>query len=436
MGSPGQVCARALQEGRLGLIARASRFAKTLGPGLLFASTAIGVSHLVQSTRAGAEFGLLLIGAVIAANALKYPFFEYGTRYANATGTSLIDGYARLGRRALWLYIGITASTMLFVTAAVGAVGAGFFSNLLGAGDTGPWGAAALFGACCAILAVGRYRVLDSLIKVVAAVLVASTLAALALAVANGPAVPVEGFVARDVLEPAGLLFLVALMGWMPTAIDLSAWNSLWTLERMKQTRFRPRLREALLEFRLSYALTSGLAVAFVLLGALILHGTGRGLPDGGAAFAGAVVSLYTETIGAWSEVVISAAAFSIMFGTVIAVFDGYSRALRRCAELALPGRRSLPYTAFLAAIAAGSLAVVVQFGGSLTGLVDFATSVSFLAAPAIAIINYRLVTGSHLDGAARPGAALRALSVAGIAFLLAFSAVYVAIRASQWPAA
>ncbi len=35
----------------------------TLGPGVIFASTAIGVSHLVQSTRAGADygFGLLLI---------------------------------------------------------------------------------------------------------------------------------------------------------------------------------------------------------------------------------------------------------------------------------------------------------------------------------------------------------------------------------------
>ena len=32
-----------------------------LGPGLLFAGAAIGVSHLVQSTRAGADFGLSLI---------------------------------------------------------------------------------------------------------------------------------------------------------------------------------------------------------------------------------------------------------------------------------------------------------------------------------------------------------------------------------------
>ena len=69
-----------------------TKFFKTLGPGILFATTAIGVSHLVQSTRAGAKYGFALIGFVLMANILKYPFFEYGSRYANATGKSLIYG--------------------------------------------------------------------------------------------------------------------------------------------------------------------------------------------------------------------------------------------------------------------------------------------------------------------------------------------------------
>ena len=38
---------------------KSKRFIKTLGPGILFASTAIGVSHLVQSTR-GPSGGYLL----------------------------------------------------------------------------------------------------------------------------------------------------------------------------------------------------------------------------------------------------------------------------------------------------------------------------------------------------------------------------------------
>ena len=47
-----------------------------LGPGLLYAGAAVGVSHLVQSTRAGANYGLLMIVVVVAANIIKYPFLK------------------------------------------------------------------------------------------------------------------------------------------------------------------------------------------------------------------------------------------------------------------------------------------------------------------------------------------------------------------------
>lgn len=125
------------------------RYAKTFGSGILFASTAIGVSHLVQSTRAGAEFGLALVGFVIIANLFKYPFFEYSSRYANVTGTSIIDGYRRLGRHALVLYLVITVASMFFVTAAVGFVTAGFLENLFQIEFLGVWTNHSIFGIHC-----------------------------------------------------------------------------------------------------------------------------------------------------------------------------------------------------------------------------------------------------------------------------------------------
>ena len=66
---------------------------KTLGPGILFASTAIGVSHLVQSTRAGAKYGFGLLIFIIIANLFKYPFFEFASRYSNVKKVSIIEGY-------------------------------------------------------------------------------------------------------------------------------------------------------------------------------------------------------------------------------------------------------------------------------------------------------------------------------------------------------
>ena len=81
-----------------------SNFYKTLGPGILFASTCIGVSHLVQSTRAGADYGFTLIWAIILANIFKYPFFEFASRYTNATGESILDGYYKKGKWILVLF--------------------------------------------------------------------------------------------------------------------------------------------------------------------------------------------------------------------------------------------------------------------------------------------------------------------------------------------
>ena len=108
---------------------------KTLGPGLLFASTAIGVSHLVQSTRAGADYGFALVAFIVAANVFKFPFFEYGSRYANVTGESIIDGYKRIGKWMLWLYFFVVVCTMFFVTSAVGFVTSGFMKNLFHVSD-------------------------------------------------------------------------------------------------------------------------------------------------------------------------------------------------------------------------------------------------------------------------------------------------------------
>ena len=59
------------------VMGKVNGFLKKLGPGLLFAGTAIGVSHLVQSTKAGAEFGFGLTWALFLAIILKYPSVSY-----------------------------------------------------------------------------------------------------------------------------------------------------------------------------------------------------------------------------------------------------------------------------------------------------------------------------------------------------------------------
>ena len=76
---------------------------KALGPGILLASAAVGGSHIVSSTQAGAIYGWKLALLIVLINVLKYPFFRFGSQYTMENNESLIEGYYKKGKA--WLII-------------------------------------------------------------------------------------------------------------------------------------------------------------------------------------------------------------------------------------------------------------------------------------------------------------------------------------------
>ena len=139
-------------------------FLKSIGPGLLFAGAAIGVSHLVQSTRAGADFGFGLLWALLIAALFKYPFFQFGPRYAAATGETLLDGYKKLGKGVLLISYCISFITMFIIQAAVTIVTAGLAEHLFGFFDMVTWSLIITI-LSISILLIGKYKLLDNLMK-------------------------------------------------------------------------------------------------------------------------------------------------------------------------------------------------------------------------------------------------------------------------------
>lgn len=418
------------QSGRGGLLA-------SLGPGLVWAATAIGVSHLVQSTRAGAAYGFALVGVVILANLLKYPFFEFGPRYAAATGESLLEGYERLGNWAVWIYLLLTVGTMFTVVGAVTFVTGALATQLFGSSLFGlamsPFAYSAVLLVLCALILIpGRYPLLDALIKVIIVVLTISTVVAV-ISAATVSRQPVAGFVPPSPWNAAAFPFLIALVGWMPSAVDISVWHSLWTLERAKQTGHHPTLRESLFDFNLGYVGTTLIALCFLSLGALIFHGSGEEIPANGGAFAALLIRLYTEALGPWSRPIILAAAFTTMFSTTLSCLDAFPRVLRRTGEILLPRLRQrggeAVYWGSMLVLITGSLSLISLFVGGLTRMVDVATVLSFLTSPVLGLFNYRVVTGATMPEGARPPRWLRWLARLGIAFGVALGIAFLVIR-------
>lgn len=400
---------------------------KKLGPGLLFAGAAIGVSHLVQSTRAGADFGFGLLWVLLLVNVIKYPFFQFGPRYASATGKSLLYGYAKLGKPVLWVYFIITLGTMFTIQTAVTIVTAGLAVQLFGlSSDVAIWSVAITI-LCAGILAIGKYRILDKLMKVIIITLTASTLFAVFFAfresvstLGSNPAANLSQIFPTDA---ASVAFLIAFMGWMPAPLDISIWHSLWTLEKAESGKVA--VQNSIFDFNVGYAGTIVLGICFLTLGALVMFGTGETFSVKGNVFAGQLIRMYTASLGDWATVIIGIAAFTTMFSTTLTTLDASPRAMVATTNLLGFGFKKKGYLFWLSILIIGTCAILFFLISEMGILVKIATILSFLTAPFYAICNYLVFKDPEMPEIGKLSQPMKVLSLFGIVALCLFSLWY-----------
>lgn len=406
------------------MIAKKSNWYQKLGPGLLFAGAAIGVSHLVQSTRAGADFGFGLIWALVLIHIVKYPFFQYGPRYATATGESLLDGYKKLGKGVLITYFILNLATMFTIQAAVTIVTAGLAANLFGI-TTNPIAWSVIITLICfTLLIIGRYKLLDKLIKLIIIVLTLSTIIALILAIFS-----TDTTYNFTQILPKGSLeigFLIAFLGWMPAPLDVSIWQSLWAIEKQQDQSVTFNTKQAIFDFNIGFAGTLILGVCFVSLGAIVMFNSGETFSGSAAQFSQQLINLYTNNLGQEMYIIIAAAAFTTMFSTTITTLDASPRAMTRTFYLLTNKTYKNMYWFWITFLAIGTISILIFFMSEMGVLIKIATILSFLTAPFFAIINFILISGKHTPKKWHPSPPLKILSWFGILFLIGFSIWYI----------
>jgi len=395
---------------------------RSLGPGLLFAGAAIGVSHLVQSTRAGADYGFGLLWALLIVNIFKYPFIQFGTRYAIATGESLIEGYMKLGKGLLIFYFVLTFLTMFTIQAAVTVVTAGLASHLFGFSLSISEWSIIITVIILLLLLLGRYKFLDPLMKAIVLILTISSVIAVFIAGMNAEAAPdFSQVIPSGAVEVA---FLIAFLGWMPAPLDVSIWQSLWTLEKQKGNKEYKRKR-AFLDFNIGYVVTVFIGACFIALGNFVMHNSGTTFGTGASEFASQLIQLYTDNLGEQSAVFIAVAAFTTMFSTAITTLDASPRSMAHTTELLFGKAMPRSYLFWILLLAAGTMIILSFLLTSMIGMVKIATIISFLTAPFYALANYILINSSHTPAAFRPNFWMRVWSILGIVFLIGFSIWY-----------
>ena len=390
-----------------------------LGPGILMATAAIGGSHLVASTQAGAIFGWQLFWLIVVVNVLKYPFFRFGIEYTLATKKSLVEGYQSKGPWFFYSFIGLNIIAAVVNTAGVLLLTASLLHYALPITISVTLLCWLILAVCLVILLLGHFKALDNVAKAIMALLTLATVIALAIAFSNGPMAPVD-YVGPSPYELAMLGFMVALMGWMPAPIEISALSSLWLKE--KQSQQTVTRAQGLFDFNLGYWLTAVLALVFFSLGVLVQYGQSSEIALGGVAFAKQLIDMYALTIGEWARPLVSVIAFLCMFGTTLTVLDGYARTLNESHKLlgCKQSKQSLNIWLILQSLA--GMAVILFFKSALGPMLTFAMTLAFVTTPIFAWLNFSLVRS---EPSIQHSKTIRGLSWLGLIYLVGFALVF-----------
>ncbi|MDR9828278.1 divalent metal cation transporter [Vibrio sp. FNV 38] len=398
---------------------------RSLGPGVMMAAAAVGGSHLVASTKAGAIYGWQLAGLILLVNVFKYPFFKAGVQFTVGTGKSLVEGYADLGKPYLWIFSILSIVSAIINTAALLLFSASLLSYFIPFDLPLPVLCATVLTTCLIILFAGHYKALDTLSKTIMATLTISTVVAVIIALGN-PVESVTQFNAPSPWSLAAIGFLVVTMGWMPAPIEISSITSMWIKSQQRHTTVTAK--SALFDFNVGYIGTALLALVFVALGALVIHGNGVELAVSGVGFTHQLVGLYASTIGEWSRMLIAVIAFFCIFGSTITVIDGYSRVISESQRLLLNQAQGNPKTTqiWMVVVSACALSIILFLMSALMPMLDFAMVMAFMTTPIFALLNYILVSRTELPKELAMTKGLKHLSQVGLIYLFGFLVLFI----------
>jgi len=423
------------------MIAKLTKSLSNLGPGLLYAGAAVGVSHLVMSTKAGASYQYIFLLLIPLIHLIKYPFYKFGPQYTALTGRNILHGYYDLGKWALAIYVIMTVLSMCLIQAAVtivtSSIAIHFFGLQVPAAYMPHLPAIMILLATAIILYIGQYSVLDKVMKAVIIILSLTTIIALTAVLLITPdGVHPDATPLFSLYEYADIIFLAAFLGWMPAPMDVSVWHSVWSEEANRNNGTRAPLQKAMLDFRVGFFGTALLAMAFLSLGALVMFGSDEPPSANGALFAGQLINMYTDSLGGWAYPLIGIAALATMFSTTLTCLDAYPRTLQESYHIwknngSHEVRRNTSKSVYRTILVAAVVGTIIVFliiknvSGAMGLIVTIATIVSFISAPIIAYINFKVMHGNTVQKDDRPDGLMTLWSRLSIATMALFSLAY-----------
>ena len=402
-----------------------------LGPGLLYAAAAVGVSHLVSSTTAGATYGLIMVTYMVLVCLVKYPTFLFGATYAAATGETLVEGYTRMGKWVVVLFFFMQLFEYTFAVSGVSVTTAAIVRGVFGL-EMGITLELGLVLLCMIILALGRYSVLEDVTRILVILFTVCTILAAVVAI-GGINTGGTSLSADMTFDRPTILFLIAVAGWMPTGTAGSVGLSLWVKAKSIRLKRPVSIQEATFDFHVGYGTAIFTAMCFVSLGTLVMYINNLAVESNGAAFAGQLINLFTETIGNWIYPIIALSAITVMFSTLLTLVDLLPRSSAAALVEIFPvpeeqvnDKFSKLYLIFIGVELLLVLMVLFILLDEFGTFIAWVTSMGFVVAPVFSFLNHKVMFGPQVQVTDRPPEWLRFWSIGTITILTIVAVMFV----------
>jgi Mn2+/Fe2+ NRAMP family transporter len=405
-----------------------------LGPGILYAAAAVGISHLIQATRAGAQYGLGLTLIIIIACIIKYPTIRFGGDYAAITGENLISNYKKQGSWVFIVYAIAQLFSMVFIIAAISLFTLGLFQAAFDFSITPLAGVGVLLTMVVIILFSGHYHFLEKTTKYIVAILTALIVAAVVLV-----SIQMQwSFSAFSIpnLDTPTVLFIIALMGFMPTPADASVLQSIWTCARAKSDGYSPSLKDSQLDFNVGYITSIVLALCFLIMGAGVMNAANVVVETSNVGFSKQLMNLFTQTIGPWSFPIIATAAIFVMISTLFTIVDGMTRITVSIIETGSEKKQrqspripDMLYKKIIVILCLSALFIIATMLKSFATFIDITAVIVFIISPILAFFNHRAIFSEQIPIDLQPKKLMKVWSLFGIFSLSTLTFTYFYFR-------
>jgi Mn2+/Fe2+ NRAMP family transporter len=288
---------------------------KQVGPGLLAAATGVGAGDLVATMIAGAEYGTMLLWAAVLGTILKLGLAEGVGRWHLASGSTLLDGWRRLGYWATVFFGGyIIIWGFVYGATAMSAVGLPL-NALFGGLSVRYWAMiAGLVGL--ALVWLQRYHIFEKFMTVLVLIKFVSVVS---VAVLVGPNLGelFTGLLPR--LPEGSVVNVLGLIGGVGGTITMAAYGYWMIAKGWKGTGWLSMMR---LDNTVGYVMTGIFVISMLVVGAEMLRGQDLTASDSGLLTLGTALG---ETYGDWARILFLVGFLAVTSSSLLGVWNGVS---------------------------------------------------------------------------------------------------------------